>query len=117
MSTNKKHVLSWIESITSVCDKDNWDSYGGKSISKESVEKAKHFIESVDDFPRPECALLSNGCISIEWTLEEGYVEVQFYRENIVLRIDIDEACLNTGKVLPGVLKQALKFYRKEGID
>lgn len=78
----KKEISSFAESVTigssqtadalietySDCSSENWDGYGAKPVSIDSVNEAREFISLTPSFfPKPEVVAEPSGEIGLEW--------------------------------------------------
>lgn len=62
-------IKNELESIYSECSEPNWDGYGARAISRETIEIAEEFIESFMflDLPTPDIIPEPSGDIGFEW--------------------------------------------------
>ena len=75
-------VLENLTKLDKISDlKENWNEEGAPSISKDVIQKAKRAIIVLDI--QPEIFPVADNSVQFEYSFNDSYLELQFYRNNI----------------------------------
>jgi len=56
------------------CSMENWDGYGAKPVSEDSIHEALKFSQMITSFPMPQMLAEPSGEIGLEWYKDKNMI-------------------------------------------